>query len=447
MQMHELHFKALEDQWHELYDQYESVKTAQPLIVRWEWTRRKRYDPRAYYFQRHAPRGRVLNHLPANDDNKAHKHEYGFDAQNRVVFERYYTHPKTEETFLVYEPNRIVRLSYQKHQGRFLLSSIAHFILEAQRVMYSAGLSLKYEYVDPTQRFHIFLQDEPYRGEGLDTAQAHDTWQRLSYQTHAMYWNHETYIYNGRQLRLIEIYNRPSQSTPFETQEHFEYDDQGHLQRIRWERKDGYRGQVRYRRRKRGETFASFVGNAKQKLIETIPQAVAATKFQEPLYGLNLYYDLIKWGDYFPPELWPAFERDRQQKLQGEDRERFQIAGDIWWYLWSDDDIPEDIQREPIPTEDEDTLEACERLNVEVNTREAEHILDTAIKTLYEICQELNRLDWSQYAPVTSDFIVYACDQTEHVNIADTLRLSGATEEQIQDWYRRGMLDDPSLRE
>jgi hypothetical protein len=120
---------------------------------------------------------------------------------------------------------------------------------------------------------------------------------------------------------------------------------------------------------------------------------------------------------------------------------------DLWWYLWSDDDVPEDIDREAISIEDEETLEACERLNVEVNIRTGEYILNTAVKTLYEICQELNRLDWSQYAPVTPDFIVYACDQTEHVRIPNTLRLSGATEEQIMDWYRRGMLDDPSLRE
>ena len=94
--MREEHFKVLETEWHELYDRCEAVKTAQPLIVGWEWTHAERYDPRPYYFQRHAPRERVFKWLPANDDDNAHNHEYGFDAQNRVVFERYYGHPKTE---------------------------------------------------------------------------------------------------------------------------------------------------------------------------------------------------------------------------------------------------------------------------------------------------------------------------------------------------------------
>src|SRR5437870_1527009 len=83
-------FKTLEARWQELYDQYESVKAALPTVVRWEWTKGERYNPRAFYFERNPPRGRTLKQPPQNKDEKTGCYEYGFDAQNRVIVERQY---------------------------------------------------------------------------------------------------------------------------------------------------------------------------------------------------------------------------------------------------------------------------------------------------------------------------------------------------------------------
>jgi len=175
---------------------------------------------------------------------------------------------------------------------------------------------------------------------------------------------------------------------------------------------------------------------ATQKLVEAIPKVVAAARFDQPLYCLNLYYQRAKAGDYFPPDLLPGFERDRERKLRENPRDR--VDADLWWYLWdTDKDKPEHVPHPTLLITDPETLEACERLDVEVNMRQKSSL---AVRTLYQIARELNQLDWSQFAPVTPDFIVYACDQTEHVDIPVSLRRSGATKQQIKDWRKRGML-------
>jgi hypothetical protein len=434
--MRDADFKTLEARWHELYSSYATIKAALPPVVRREWTNRKRYHPEPHYFLRQPPRGRVLEDAPT--DNR-HYYEYGFDAQGRVVIEversRYHGAP---ESYYLYLPDRIEMLTFILRKERRLPGNIVQCYLAEGRVQRLAGVQIFYAQIDPDLPYPAPGQVKPYEGKGVEGAEAAEIWAQLVTQNYAFQWRHEEYLYEQRRLTLIQggWHTPPLKFT--NNSDRFEYDAQKQLQRIVRTHWDGSL-YVLYRRRKRGETLASITANAKQKLIESIPAMLAAAHLEEPLYCLNLYYSLMSAGDYFPPEFLPGFERDRQRKMQEHEPGRAEYY--LWWYLWDageDDDPPEHVAYEPLEITDPDTLEACERLQVEVYMRDNS---DLAVKTMYEICRELNKLDWTQYTAVTPDFIVYACDQTEHVAIADSLRLSGASATQIEQWRAKGMVN------
>jgi hypothetical protein len=431
--MREEAFIRLEARWRELYDQYEAVKAKITPVVRWEWTNGKRYDMRPYYFQRNPVRGRVLKKTPTTEREKVYKHLYGFDAQGRVVVQTYYTYYGVWETFYSYTPDEVVMMTFEPYQGRQLLNHISCCAKKLGRVQDCAGLTTDYSYIDRDQTFPSAGQLKPNMGEGLENTTLDNLWIRLSQTQDAMKWSYEVYLYQRGRLIDIHHYSSLDHDTPT-SETHFYYNPQGHLQQIWWERKDIDYARLLYQRRKPGETWASLTEAAKQKLVAEIPKVIAAAKLQEPLYCLNLYYFLAKNGDYFPPELLLGFERDRQWKMEKYPPDR--IDGYLWWYLW-DGEEPEHVPYEPLEITDADTLAACEALEAEINMRLQSPIAE---RTLYQIARELNQLDWSKITPVTPDFIVYACDQTEHVNPEDSLRRSGATKEQLKDWRKRGML-------
>jgi hypothetical protein len=283
-----------------------------------------------------------------------------------------------------------------------------------------------------------YTQIENYAAHRADTDTAEETWTRLSAQRHGIRWDYRDYHYEGKRLTHIELYIVSSLTASWIAEERLDYDKQGRLERITRiiPQPNKPHRLVVYRKRQPGETFASLIENAKAKLIHAIPKAVAEAKFDERLYCLNLVHSFNLHGDIFPPhlQLYAGKERDRQRKIR--EFEPYLVPGNVWWYPWEFDD--DDANLNPsVPITDPETLDACERLNIEFSARLKS---DLATKILYQIAHELNQLDWSQYAPVTPDFIVYACDDTKHTDIDEVLRLSGATKEQLADWRKRGLL-------
>lgn len=434
--MREELFQLVQSRWRDIYDQYDGIKSSQSPIIRTEWSKGIRYKIPPYYFLCHPPRGRALKQVPQSKSEMTFHYEYGFDIQNRIAVKRYHTPSTPQETFYSYAENKIEMSTFVNFQGRWLLTKLAHYILDGGLIRYFVRLSTNYGYINPSQDFPAPGQIKKYQGEGLQTITADEIWERLSHQNYAISWGYEKYIYHKKRLQSISQYILyPISSAPMEAEFLFEYTDKGKVSKVSWLRSNGYQRAVYYRR-KRGETLASLAANAKQKLIATIPQMLADAKLSEPLYCLNLYYFLAKSGDYFPPTFFPGFELDRQRKLRDYTIEN--ALYHIWWFLWDvEDDEPEHVPCEPLVIQDEETLLACERLDVEINMRDKWQL---AVKIFYEICRELNQLDWSLYTPVTEDFIVYACDQTEHIRPEKSLRLCGASKEQIADWIKRGIL-------
>ncbi|MEO8610917.1 MAG: hypothetical protein ABI690_23675 [Chloroflexota bacterium] len=429
--MHDEIFKTLEARWHELYDQYEVVKAALPPIVRWEWTNRSRYDPRPFYYHRyHLPRGRIIKSPPEHDRPWKYYYEHGFDNVGRVIVERWYIGDKNlGETFYSYMLDKTEITTYSQHQGRYLLSSISHCTLDGNLMQNCASLTVTYYSIDPTLPYPMIGQVAPYRGQGVETATAEEIWTQLLQQEHAVGWGYEEYRYEARRLTHIQDYSRHSLGSEYL----IVYDTAGNLQKIT-RSGQSYEDNLLYRKREAGETRAVLAERMITKLVEAIPQIVAAAKFTEPLYCLSLnYYSDIIYS--FPPRLLPNFESDRQKTIHDHPPAHLR-SGLLWVTIWDDEAHP-DIPDPPLPITDPEVLEACENFNADMRRGRDYGFM---VRTLREVARELNKLDWSQYAPVTSDFIVFDCDDTEHTRPAVSLRYSGATKAQIADWRKRGLL-------
>lgn len=432
--MREEMFKALEARWHELYDQYDTLKSALAQVVRWEWTNRSRYDPRPFHYLINPPRGRVIDPPPENDRPWQNYYEFGFDDAGQVIVERcYYAYKLIYEAFYTYTPDQIEILSYSQHQGLHLLNGIIRCFMTGHRFEHYASLKMNYNYVDTTLPFPAPGEVERYRGESLETASAENLWKRLSEREYAITWNYEEYLYNENRLAYIQTFGRQSSDKFNERQLSLEYDAKGHLQKIRHIGEPARRSLL-YRKREPSETRTTLAERVKTKLVEAIPQIVAAAKFTKPLYCLSLnYYSDIIYS--FPPTLLPNFESDRQKTIRDYPPQHVR-RGLVYVTIWDDEAHP-DIPYPPLPITDPETLDACENFNADMRRGRAYGYM---VRILREIARELNKLDWSQYAPVTSDFIIYDCDDTEHTEIALSLRLSGATKEQLADWRKRGLL-------
>jgi hypothetical protein len=416
-------FKALEARWHKLYDQYEAVKAALPPIVRQEWTNHSRYDPRPFYYQRHyLPRGRVLKQSPMGTSTQSDSYEYGFDAQGRVITERQYL-SYLYETFYTYKHDQIEITTFLHYRDNIFLIDVTQCAIKAGRMQYYAGLWISFDGItdiapiDHMKREH-FPDDESH------VTPAEEVWAHVSQAQNGIKWEYEEYVYQGRQLTHIREYSRWALSDPFEGEDLIEYDVAGQLQTIIHTAQDGSH-HVKYHKRKAGETSTSLRRRAVEKLIEAIPLAIAAKQYTEPLYGLSL-------GEPIPHGLLPGFESYRQQRLRETSPESLK-QGALWRFPW-DDEAHKDEPYPPIPITDKETLYACDRLKTDGQIN-YDHPYRTKIR--HEVARALNQLDWSKITPVTADFIVYAVDD---IDMTKSLRRSGATKEQLNDWRKRGLL-------
>lgn len=123
-------------------------------------------------------------------------------------------------------------------------------------------------------------------------------------------------------------------------------------------------------------------------------------------------------ASYYP---WLRVSSERHIATYGNERA---------WLAWVTVSEYRDDYDPALPIKDSAVLEACEKLQLETDYLHG-------AKTLYRIARSLNQLNWSAYAPVAQDFIVFAYDEEDP---AKALRLSGATPDQIADWRARGLL-------
>lgn len=407
---------TLKERWLELYPEFTDFREVLlAKVVRWECANGPRYDPRPYYFQREFAKGRLLRRLSADSDNSDGIWKCGYDNQNRMVVSRF--HRETWETiYYNFTDNYIELASFQTH----------YHILR--------GISRLYFHdTQPSYFISFNLQGDPEEFQGV----AQEIWGKGLQGKLSINAEREDYHYSNTQLRLIELrrwhsgYQYDKHERLFEMEYSLDYDSDGNLERILYKTLPSDFARTVYRKRQTGETLLSLTLDAKSSLINVIPKVIQRAHFSEPLYCLQLHY---LDGSFFPPYLLPGFE-SRRQRIQKTLEPRY-IPAEAWANAW-DFTEHEDESYPPLPIEEKETLSMCEILQTEVTVRGNFARYRHSIKTLRQIAQALNQLDWSKYAPVTPDFIVFAYDQED---ISRALRMSGATHDQISSWRERGLL-------
>jgi hypothetical protein len=147
-----------------------------------------------------------------------------------------------------------------------------------------------------------------------------------------------------------------------------------------------------------GVTVRQLLEKARRILLERIPRAIQAARISEPIFCLVFIYEGTG-NDVFYPGVSVCFESERQAWLDKGDPER-------WYDLWHLGGF-RGFDENCLPFDDDDLTVAFDLLNTEL-----ERLADTrpAVEMLLQVAAELNKLDWSQWAPVTPDFCVVATD-------------------------------------
>jgi hypothetical protein len=402
------HRQQIVARWKAAFGEYDELRAgAEPAVVRWEWTNGgERYSPLPLYFRRFPGRARALKEPPAV---KAQYREYGLDDQGRPRVRRVYDYQeKASEAFYRYgetlteiaefSPPRRIPLHVQQifyDQGR--VTRYASFRLNGYTPLFSRkgkNPDALYEWLGPNGRM-VILED---------------------------------YVYEGDRLIMVRSYREfPSGSSDpsFQFDDRFSYDDAGKLQRI--ERVFSYGvTEVVYQKRAPGETFTSIRAAVTQKMIAAVVERLRAAHIAEKLCCIELAYRAVE--HYFPPYIVLGPESHRQQLLNSGDP-------DARYYIFTPvmDARPDNGLWLEIT--DPETLEACQRLEQEIQTGEK---WTTATRILREVAAALTRYDWTDILDTTTDFVVFAIDH-EMDDLEAALRAS-VSKEQIRAWKKKGWL-------
>jgi hypothetical protein len=405
----------LKERWLELYPKFTDYREKLLATVeRWEWANGPRYDPRPFYFQRELARGRLLRHAPANEDRALGAWYCGYDSQDRMIVSRRLN--GKQETFYSFTDVYIESFTFQTYLGLYGIS----------RLYFANGhpsYFLSFSITGNPELFHGSVQEIRAQSEQ---------------GTLGIFVEREDYEYSDALITLIKLIRWNNafhyvSDQSFEMEYRLHYDSKRDLERITYQVLSSDYVRTMYQKRQPGETLQTLAERAQSKLMKTIPEVIRQAKFTEPLYCVQLQYK--DYGMFFPPVLQPGLESKRQHILETIDSRH--IPNSVWvdpWYDLTDENEP----YPPFPIEDAESLEACDRFQIEVSG-ERLHFprFRLAIRTLRQIARALNQLDWSAYAPVTPDFIVFTNDQED---IAMSLRLSGATPDQLASWRKRGLL-------
>jgi hypothetical protein len=401
----------LESRWRIAFEQdfYDTlVERVEQALHRTEYATGERYNLRPLFFKRYPGRGRVIK--DASSDQFP-LDEYGFDAQDRVILRRQH-HPiyPPIESYYIYHPDSVEIVTYKviTAEDDIIPGQIEHVYSENGRVSLYASFML-----------NGYGPGPQYYGE-----LSPDALLNLFSHPGGLLRTHETYHYDeeGRVDHITLSHRGHFPQTRVQV-EGVKYDSAGQVIEIISESDDHKR--VVYRKPRRGDTFKSLVEDATAKLVETIPNMIAAANFREPIYSLHLSYRSVSY--YFPPHFTVGLEANRQRWL-------IESAEEARWKVWYPALHQPDLFGEQ-PITDRATLEACERLEQAIQSTEA---WDKGRKAVRDVSKALAKVEWASIAPVTSDFIVYTLDYKED-EVEDALRLT-ATKAQINVWKKMGLL-------
>lgn len=323
---------------------------AESLVARWVWatgsvhTLSPAFDAKTHGWEQ----GRELAGEPAARTNHF---EYGLDAAGRPVVAHYYNgfDGYFTEQFFVYRDDHAQVWSFDAHPKYKSPSAVADYLFDGPRVV--GYLSLHSQ------------------GESFV----------------------ETYEYAGNRLKILR---RAGSNAAIGGTYYHDYDAAGRIATITMEANTGKRGVV-YQRPTR--SLASLLKQVKARLLDLIPQRVAALSSSAPAFGLALVYDPGSALSLLPPKLALGMESERA---------RWQKSGAATAALWD---------AQGFATFDHDRLEFADPTlladaNELVPYLAAAAGRDKAYKLLVDVAKALNKLDWSTITRVTPDFVVYPVD-------------------------------------
>jgi len=146
-----------------------------------------------------------------------------------------------------------------------------------------------------------------------------------------------------------------------------------------------------------GVTVEQLLENVYHILLERIPRAVQLAQIKEPIYCIVLNYEGTG-NKVFDPGLSIGFESKRQAWLQGNEVK--------WWEYWRPAKFKGFVD-DYWPFDDDELLKATELLNTEFDRLKS---TVPGVNVLINLAVELEKLDWSQFAPITPDFCVVAAE-------------------------------------
>lgn len=333
-------------------------RDAEAAVVRWEWATGAVHELQPFSFERNRfSRGKPLKappEFPAEGDRA-----YGFDGEGRLRVERSHSGFVRDgaswcyETFFEHLPGRVDAVAYHHHPDKEVVS--------VRRARWEEG------------RLAVLAMHGMLGGSV------------------------ERYAYDGARLaRIAAEGERWDPPLPWRRLDTLHYDADGTLVRI--DREEAGAVHTLFRRREKGETFASLAAKVEERLLTLIPERVSALGLTEPAYVLVLAYD-GEGNDLFPPAVGVGLERERAAVLSErlEDaRHRLWNPAEFSWY-----------ERGPLVLDDAALEAACERLNAHVHREDA---WDEARALLVRVAKRLLKLDWARRLPVTDDFLVLATD-------------------------------------
>ena len=146
-------------------------------------------------------------------------------------------------------------------------------------------------------------------------------------------------------------------------------------------------------------------------LSDQIPNCVFTAKIREPIYALIVRYcDNNSYGSERTPQLMLVKESWRKQVLADSEK-----CSDPAYFLWSHDELHDQQKAIICELSDPQLNSLCqewyaEQYSVANESLSAEEALEPMRKLCRRVCQSLNQIEWTEYALVTDDFVVFPAD-------------------------------------
>ena len=364
-------------------------------VVRWRWATGSMFELQPFYFERNRfKRGRWLKSEPKR---KKGQYLYGYDDQDNVVIVRQYVKPPRQfyAIFYLYRNGTVesVRFDYAKKRSPLTVSRCLYRrgrIASYELYGWGGHTKEQYEY-DDDRIVRIRSWYREFYGDLSSKVKAIQTTLTITYDE------------LDRLAQIDEVYPAGSSDYP-----------QGGTETL-------------YRRPRKGETVKELCGLVEERLVELIPEVVAAAKIRKSAYCLLLVYDWENPDLMLPPDLAVGLASDRSAAAK-------QHGKDAKYYLWNPAEFA--IFGEELELDDRRLAKACELLGQQLAMKDR---FTPALKLLNNVAARLMEHDWSGKLKTTEDFVVAAVDLEAQDHLMKNLRKS-VSPEAIADLKRKGYL-------